>query len=107
MHQELIGRMTVDLEIGYLWLRRQIETETSEPLLLSKPLIARQWRMCKGEVAEAAFALRQTLSKPAAQAEQQTAVMSHVYSATSAWVWCKPFPPSAAGSKLQRRLSKA
>jgi alkylation response protein AidB-like acyl-CoA dehydrogenase len=55
MHQELIGRMTVDLEIGYLWLRRQIEIETSEPLLLSKPLIARQWRMCKGEVAEAAF----------------------------------------------------
>lgn len=55
MHQELIGHMAVDLETGYLWLRRQIELETSDPPLKSKAEVARQWRMCKGQVCEAAF----------------------------------------------------
>jgi alkylation response protein AidB-like acyl-CoA dehydrogenase len=54
-HQQLIGEMTVDLETGYLWLRRQLELETNEPPILSKAMVARQWRMCKGEVCEAAF----------------------------------------------------
>lgn len=55
MHQELIGHMAVDLETGYLWLRRQIELETSDPPLKPKAEVARQWRMCKGQVCEAAF----------------------------------------------------
>jgi alkylation response protein AidB-like acyl-CoA dehydrogenase len=55
MHQELLGHMAVDLETAYLWLRRQLELETSEPPLLDKAAVVRQWRMCKGEVAEAAF----------------------------------------------------
>jgi alkylation response protein AidB-like acyl-CoA dehydrogenase len=54
-HQEVIGDMTVDLETGYLWLRRQLELETSEPPLLPKSAVVRQWRMAKGEVCEAAF----------------------------------------------------
>lgn len=54
-HQQLIGQMTVDLETAYLWLRRQLELETSEPPLLPKHEVVRQWRMCKGEVAEACF----------------------------------------------------
>jgi len=55
MHQELIGQMTVDLETGYLWLRRQLLLETSDPPLKPKAEVARQWRMCKGQVCEAAF----------------------------------------------------
>ncbi len=54
-HQELIGRMRVDLETAYLWTRRQMELETSEPPLLPKEDVVAQWRMCKGEVTEAAF----------------------------------------------------
>lgn len=55
MHQELIGRMSVDLETGYLWLRRQIELETSDPPLLPKEEVIKQWRMCKGAATEALF----------------------------------------------------
>jgi alkylation response protein AidB-like acyl-CoA dehydrogenase len=55
MHQELIGQMTVDLETGYLWLRRQLLLETSDPPLKPKAEVAKQWRMCKGQVCEAAF----------------------------------------------------
>lgn len=54
-HQELLGQMAVDLETAYLWLRRQLELETSAPPLLPKPQVVRQWRMCKGEVCEKAF----------------------------------------------------
>jgi alkylation response protein AidB-like acyl-CoA dehydrogenase len=56
-HQELIGRMAVDLETGFLWLRRQLELETSDPPLLPKPAVVRQWRLCKGVVCDAAFAV--------------------------------------------------
>jgi alkylation response protein AidB-like acyl-CoA dehydrogenase len=55
MHQELLGQMTRDLEIAFLWLRRQLELETSEPPLLPKPLVVQKWRLCKGEVCEASF----------------------------------------------------
>jgi alkylation response protein AidB-like acyl-CoA dehydrogenase len=54
-HQQLIGEMTTDLESAYLWLRRQLELETSEPPLLPKNRVVRQWRMSKGSVAELAF----------------------------------------------------
>lgn len=55
MHQELLGRMLVDLETAYLWLRRQLELETSEPPLKPKDQVVRQWRLAKGEITEAAF----------------------------------------------------
>ncbi len=53
--QELIGKMMVDLETALLWLRRQLELETSEPPLLPKHDVVKQWRLCKGVVAEAGF----------------------------------------------------
>ncbi|MFC5819319.1 acyl-CoA dehydrogenase family protein [Nonomuraea sp. NPDC050478] len=55
MHQQLIGEMTVQLETAYLWLRRQLLLETSEPPLRPKPEVFRQWRMGKGSVTEACF----------------------------------------------------
>lgn len=55
--QELIGKMMVDLETALLWLRRQLELETSEPPLLPKHDVIKQWRLCKGVVAEAGFSV--------------------------------------------------
>jgi alkylation response protein AidB-like acyl-CoA dehydrogenase len=63
MHQELIGRMTVDLETAYLWLRRQLELEAAEQPILPKERVVMQWRLCKGEVAEACFRVAQTALK--------------------------------------------
>ena len=54
-HLQLIGKMTVDLETARLWLRRQLELETCEPPILPKARVVQQWRMCKGEVCDAAF----------------------------------------------------
>jgi alkylation response protein AidB-like acyl-CoA dehydrogenase len=58
-HQELIGKMTVELETGRLWLLRQLDLETSEPPRLPKPLVIQQWRLCKGVVSEAALNVAQ------------------------------------------------
>ena len=55
--QELIGHMLVELETATLWLRRQIELESSETPILSKNEVVKRWRLCKGTVAEAAFKL--------------------------------------------------
>ncbi len=55
MHKALIGKMTNDLETAYLWMRRQLELETSEPPLLPKERVVRQWRLSKGAMCEAAF----------------------------------------------------
>ncbi len=55
MHQQLIGEMLVNLESAMLWLRRQLELETSEPPLLEKQKVVQRWRLCKGQVAEHGF----------------------------------------------------
>ena len=55
--QELIGHMLVDLETATIWLRRQIELESSATPLLPKDEVVKRWRLCKGVVAEAAFRL--------------------------------------------------
>jgi alkylation response protein AidB-like acyl-CoA dehydrogenase len=55
MHQQLIGEMLVDLESAMLWLRRQLELETSEPPLMDKQEVVQRWRLCKGQVAEHGF----------------------------------------------------
>jgi len=57
MHQQLIGEMLVDLESAMLWLRRQLELETSSPPLLEKQKVVQHWRLCKGQVAEHSFRL--------------------------------------------------
>ena len=63
MHQQLIGEMLVDLESAMLWLRRQLELETSEPPLLDKQRVVQQWRLCKGQVAEHGFKVATTALK--------------------------------------------
>ncbi|WP_210748528.1 acyl-CoA dehydrogenase family protein [Actinomadura latina] len=55
MHQVIIGDMTERLETAYLWIRRQLELETSEPPLRPKPEVFRQWRIAKGDITEACF----------------------------------------------------
>lgn len=55
--QELIGHMLVELETASVWLRRQVELESSETPILPKEEVVKRWRLCKGVVAEAAFDL--------------------------------------------------
>ena len=55
--QDLIGRMLVELETAMIWLRRQLELESSEEPMLPKPQVVQRWRLCKGVVAESAFNL--------------------------------------------------
>jgi alkylation response protein AidB-like acyl-CoA dehydrogenase len=64
-HSVIVGDMAVSLETAMLWLRRQLELETSDPPLLSKADVVRQWRFCKGEVAEAAFRVAEGAFKAA------------------------------------------
>ncbi|MBO9311508.1 MAG: acyl-CoA/acyl-ACP dehydrogenase [Chloroflexus sp.] len=54
-HQELIGNMAAKLETARLWLRHQIELETSDPPIASKTEVIRHWRLAKGMISECAF----------------------------------------------------
>ncbi len=51
-HQQLIGQMTYELDAAYLWLRRQLLLESSEPPLRPKDEVVRSWRLAKGSVCE-------------------------------------------------------
>ncbi len=62
-HQELIGKMAVDLQTAVLWLRRQLELETADPPLYPKPYVLQQWRLAKGVIAEAAMRVAQDALK--------------------------------------------
>ncbi|QFU76485.1 acyl-CoA dehydrogenase [Halioglobus maricola] len=55
--QELIGKMLVELETATIWLRRQVDLESSESPIMSKDEVVKRWRLCKGVVAESAFKL--------------------------------------------------
>ncbi|GIH02401.1 acyl-CoA dehydrogenase [Rhizocola hellebori] len=55
MHQVIIGEMTERLETAYLWLKRQLLLESSEPPIAPKADVYRQWRLAKGSICEAAF----------------------------------------------------
>ena len=57
MHQELIGRMAVNLETAMLWMRRQLQLETTVPPILPKDEVIKNWRLCKGVVTDATFDL--------------------------------------------------
>lgn len=52
MHQRMIGDMLAELEEGYLWLRRQLWLESTEPAPKPKDEVIRTWRLTKGSVAE-------------------------------------------------------
>ena len=54
-HQVLIGQMKADLNTAIMWLQRQLELETSNPPLRPKVEVVEHWRLCKGQMAEAAF----------------------------------------------------
>lgn len=54
-YKQILGRMLADLHTALLWVRRQLELESSEPPLLAKPEVVQSWRLCKGEACEAAF----------------------------------------------------
>jgi alkylation response protein AidB-like acyl-CoA dehydrogenase len=62
-HQELIGKMTVELETARLWLRRQIDLETAEPPITSKTEVVQHWRIAKGTASEACFEVAQLALK--------------------------------------------
>lgn len=62
-HQELIGKMTVEIETARLWLKRQIDMETVEPPIASKTEVVQHWRMAKGEVSERSFEVAQLAMK--------------------------------------------
>ncbi|WNC72204.1 acyl-CoA dehydrogenase family protein [Thalassotalea psychrophila] len=55
MHQQLIGEMMCDVETAMLWLRRQLELESSEQEILPKAEVVKRWRLCKGQVSEYGF----------------------------------------------------
>ncbi|MQY26133.1 acyl-CoA dehydrogenase family protein [Nocardia aurantia] len=57
VHQLLFGEMTRSLETAYLWLRYQLEVETAEVPFKSKSDVFTQWRLGKGAVTEACFAV--------------------------------------------------
>jgi alkylation response protein AidB-like acyl-CoA dehydrogenase len=54
-HQELIGKMAVELETARLWQVRQMELETAVPPILPKEDVVQQWRMAKGVISENAL----------------------------------------------------
>ena len=61
--QELIGKMTVEMETARLWLRRQIDLETCEPPTAGKTEVVQHWRMAKGVISESAFLVAQLAMK--------------------------------------------
>ena len=62
-HQELIGKITVEMETARLWLRRQIDLETCEPPTAGKTEVVQHWRMAKGVISESAFLVAQLAMK--------------------------------------------
>lgn len=63
MHQQFIGEMTRDLTEGFLWLRRQLWLEATEPRPSSKAEEVKSWRMAKGAICEAAYRVGTTALK--------------------------------------------
>ena len=64
-HQQFIGEMLMDLETTLLWLRRQLDLETVTPPLKPKSEVVKQWRLCKGVVAECGFKVAMAALKSA------------------------------------------
>lgn len=57
MHKELIGRMSLALETATLWLNKQLALEAMDPPYHDKQEVVKSWRLCKGIVADSAFAV--------------------------------------------------
>ncbi|MCP4139129.1 MAG: acyl-CoA/acyl-ACP dehydrogenase [Chloroflexi bacterium] len=54
-HQELIGKMTTEMETARLWLTRQIQLESCDPPIKDKAETIQNWRLTKGVITESAF----------------------------------------------------
>ena len=63
MHQQIIGHMAVELEAAMVWMRRQIDLETSDVELRPKHDVENHWYLTKGSVAEAAFEVAKSAMK--------------------------------------------
>ena len=55
VYQEIYGKMMMHFNTALLWMRRQLELETSEPPILPKDEVVKLWRVAKGTVAESAY----------------------------------------------------
>ena len=55
VYQEMYGKMMMHFNTALLWMRRQLELETSEPPILPKEEVVKLWRVAKGTVAESAY----------------------------------------------------
>ncbi len=55
LHRQLLGKMRAHLDTAYLWARRQIRLETSDPEILAKDDVVANWRIAKGEIADNCF----------------------------------------------------
>jgi alkylation response protein AidB-like acyl-CoA dehydrogenase len=61
--QQLVGEMRMHLTNALLWLREQLYLEATEPPPLPKEEVVAQWRIAKGSIAEAGFAVATTAVK--------------------------------------------
>ena len=55
--QQLVGEMRMHLDTATLWLRRQLELESSDPPMMTKDAVVRHWRIAKGTISDEAFAV--------------------------------------------------
>lgn len=55
VYQEMYGKMMMHYNTALLWMRRQLDLETSEPPILPKEEVVKLWRVAKGTVAESAY----------------------------------------------------
>ncbi|WP_235015407.1 acyl-CoA dehydrogenase family protein [Oceanicoccus sp. KOV_DT_Chl] len=59
VYQNIFGQMMQDYHTAVLFMRRQLDLETSEPPILPKDEVVKLWRLSKGIIAEAAFGVAQ------------------------------------------------
>jgi alkylation response protein AidB-like acyl-CoA dehydrogenase len=62
-HQELIGKMTEQMETARLWLKRQVDLEASDTPSLDKTQVVQNWRIAKGTITESAYQVVQLALK--------------------------------------------
>ncbi|WP_420638470.1 acyl-CoA dehydrogenase family protein [Candidatus Poriferisocius sp.] len=55
VHRQLIGKMRAHLDTAYLWARRQIALESTDPPVIPKDDVVANWRIAKGEIADNCF----------------------------------------------------
>ncbi|WP_240554831.1 acyl-CoA dehydrogenase family protein [Oceanicoccus sagamiensis] len=100
MYQQLLGEMMTDLNTAMLWLRRQVELETTQPPLLPKDEVVKLWRLCKGQVAESGFKLTTNALKAAGTAGALSDSLTNRALREMAMGIVQAYPAERAGSML-------